>query len=202
MSATNACTAHVDTFARDHLPPPGAWPEFLLEPPVPRYAARINVAAELLDLALARGQRERVAIIAPAAPPANATRWTYAELDARANRIARVLVDDMGLVPGNRVLLRAPNSPMHAACWFGVMKAGGIAVGTMPLLRSRELIEIVNKARISHALCDHRLLHELELARPQCPTLAHVLAFGSADAPLEARMATRPATFQAIDTAA
>ena len=73
--------------------------------------------------------------------------WTYADLQRESNRIARVLVEDLGLVPGNRVLLRAPNSPLLAACWFAVIKAGGIAVGTMPLLRARELTQIVNKAR-------------------------------------------------------
>ena len=82
-------------------------------------------------------------------------------------------------MPGNRVLLRAPNSPMHAACWFAVMKAGGIAVGTMPLLRAKELTDIVTKAQISHALCDHRLAAELDAARPNCPTLKTVAMFGT-----------------------
>ena len=121
----------------------------------------MNCATELLDRALARGWGARTAIRAP-----DGLHWTYAELDAIANRIAHVLVDDLGLVPGNRVLLRAPNNPMHAACWFAVMKAGGIAVGTMPLLRARELTEIVTKAAITHALCDARLAAELEAARP------------------------------------
>jgi 2-aminobenzoate-CoA ligase len=88
-------------------------------------------------------------------------RWTYADLQAQANRIARVLVEDLGLVPGNRVLLRGANSPMLAACWFGVIKAGGIAVGTMPLLRERELVPIIDKAQVSHALCDARLADAL-----------------------------------------
>ena len=89
-------------------------------------------------------------------------RWSYAELQRQANRIANVLVHDMGLVPGNRVLLRAANKPMLVACWFAVMKAGGIAVGTMPLLRAKELGQIIDKGAVSHALCDISLRDELE----------------------------------------
>jgi 2-aminobenzoate-CoA ligase len=130
-------------------------------------------------------------------------RWTYADLLAHANRIARVLVEELDLIPGNRVLLRAPNNPMHAACWFGVMKAGGIAVGTMPLLRAKELTDIIVKAEISHALCDGRLAEELEAARPSCPTLSTVALFGTgAPDSLEARMAARPDSFVNVDTAA
>ena len=105
-----------------------------------------------------------------------------AELLAQANRIAHVLVEDLGLVPGNRVLLRAPNNPMLAACWFAVLKAGGIAVGTMPLLRAKELTDIVTKAEITHALCDARLADELDAARPACPTLTTVVLFGGTGA--------------------
>ena len=90
----------------------------------------------------------------------------------KANRIANVLVHDMGLLPGNRVLLRAPNNPMLAACWFGVVKAGGIAVGSMPLLRAKELKQIIDKAQISHALCDLRLADELKLARTRLSAAA------------------------------
>jgi 2-aminobenzoate-CoA ligase len=191
-------TAHVDTFARDSLPPPEAWPEFLFELPDLQYPERLNCATALLDRAVERGWGIRTAIVAP-----GGLRWTYAELLDRANRIARVLVEDLEVVPGNRVLLRAPNSPMHAACWFAVMKAGGIAVGTMPLLRARELTDIVTKARVSHALCDARLAAELDAARPSCPMLTTVALFGS-NAPegLDARAAAKPPTFVAADTAA
>jgi 2-aminobenzoate-CoA ligase len=105
-----------------------------------------------------------------------ALRWTYAELQAQANRIARVLVDDLGLVPGNRVLLRGANSPMMAACWFGVIKAGGIAVGTMPLLRERELQPIVDKAQVS-ARAVRRAAGRRAACAPQCPTLQQLLLF-------------------------
>ena len=198
IPAPSAPSGHVDTFARDHLPPREHWPEFLFDLPELRYPARMNCADVLLDQALARGFGPRVAILAP-----DGTRWTYAELTARANRIAHVLVDDLGLVPGNRVLLRGPNNPAMAACWLGIVKAGGIAVGTMPLLRAKELTDIVTKARITHALCDARLAEELDRARPQCPTLARVAWFQT-DAPdgVEARARTKPATFANCDTAA
>ncbi len=191
-------TAHVDTFARDHLPPADQWPELLFDLPDLRFPERLNCATELLDRAVERGWGTRPAVLA-----SGGLRWTYAELLAQANRIARVLVEDLGLVPGNRVLLRAPNNPMYAACWFAVLKAGGIAVGSMPLLRAKELTDIVTKAEITHALCDARLAEELAAARPQCPTLATVVHFGDADADgLEARMAGKPATFADVPTAA
>jgi 2-aminobenzoate-CoA ligase len=191
-------SAHVDTFARDSLPPPEAWPEFIFELPELRYPERLNCANHLLARALERGWGGRTAIRGP-----DGLAWTYADLDGIASRIAHVLVEDMGLVPGNRVLLRAPNNPMHAACWFAVMKAGGIAVGSMPLLRARELTDIVTKAAISHALCDARLAAELEATRPQCPTLARIALFGT-DAPdgIDARIAGKPAAFATVDTAA
>jgi 2-aminobenzoate-CoA ligase len=123
-------TAHVDTFARDNLPPRELWPEFLFDGPDLQFPAQLNCATELLDRRVAAGQGERLCI------QGDGIRWTYADLQAEANRIARVLVEDLGLVPGNRVLLRGANSPQLAACWFGVIKAGGIAVGSMPLLRA------------------------------------------------------------------
>ena len=177
-------TAHVDTFARDNLPPRKDWPEMLFELPELKYPARMNCAVELLEGALARGWRDRVAIRAADG------HCTYGQLLAQANRIARVLVEDMGLVPGNRVLLRGPNNPMMAACWFGVFKAGGIVVGTMPLLRAKELTEIIGKAQVTHALCDKRLEADLATALPGCPTLKHV-KYWYDDDPGVARRAVR-----------
>ena len=189
-------TAHVDTFARDHLPPRDQWPDLVFDLPELRYPERMNCATELLDRALERGWGERTAILAP-----GGLRWSYADLTAQANRIARFLVEDLGLRPGNRVLLRGPNSPMMAACWFAVMKAGGIAVATMPLLRAKELTDVVAKAQITHALCDARLKAELDIARAACPTLSAVALFETA-APdgVEARAATKPPAFANIDT--
>ncbi len=191
-------TAQVDTFARDNLPPRELWPEFVFDLPGLRYPERLNAATELVTRAAERGWAQRPAIRAP-----GGVRWSYAELDANASRIARVLTEDLGLVPGNRVLLRAPNNPLYAACFFGVLKAGGIAVGTMPLLRAKELTDIVTKAEVSHALCDVRLAAELEAARPQCPTLRWIAFFGAGGADgLETLMAQKSPTFATVDTAA
>jgi len=189
-------SGHVDTFARDNLPPPALWPEFLFDRPELQFPPRLNCAAELLDRSIERGWGERACVLG------DGVHWTYAQCLAQANRIARVLVDEMGLKPGNRVLLRGANSPMLAACWFGVVKAGGVAVGSMPLLRAKELTQIVHKAQVSHALCDLRLADELDLARAGCPTLTHVVTFNDAGpGGLEARLASRRADFTAVDTA-
>src|SRR6185295_10625894 len=110
------------------------------------------------------------------------------------------LVRDMGLVPGNRVLLRGPNNPMMAASWLAVFKAGGICVGTMPLLRAKELTEIVNKAEISHALCDKRLDAELKLALPNCPTLKKIRHWY--DDETDALIGNQSITFENVDTSA
>jgi 2-aminobenzoate-CoA ligase len=191
-------SAHVDTFARDHLPPRDQWPELVFTLPELRYPEELNCATELLDRALERGWGTRQAIVSP-----GGVRWTYADLTAHANRIARVLVEDMGVVPGNRVLLRGPNSPWMAACWFAIVKAGGIVVATMPLLRAKELTDVVTKARISHALCDARLADELQAARPACPTLTTVGWFETDDGDgMAARAAGKPSTFADVRTAA
>jgi 2-aminobenzoate-CoA ligase len=190
-------TSHLDTFARDRLPPAELQPEYLFELPGLQFPAQLNCATELLDVHVAQGRGERVCI------QAAGLRWSYAALADKANRIANVLVKDMGLVPGNRVLLRAPNNPMLAACWFGVIKAGGIAVGTMPMLRAKELRQIIDKAEVSHALCDARLAHELKLAMADCPTLSKLRCFNDASPDgLEAAMARQPATFDNVPTAA
>jgi 2-aminobenzoate-CoA ligase len=187
-----AYTAHVDTFARDSLPPRELWPEFIFPLPELRFPERLNCATVLLDRQVEAGLGGRPCIRAPGVT------WTYAELLAQANRIARVLVEDLGLAPGNRVLLRAPNNPLLAACWFAVMKAGGIAVATMPLLRAKELTEIVDKAQISHALADPRLADELQAAAQNCPTLGRIAYFDQ----VRARAQRKPATFANVETAA
>ena len=192
-------SAHIDTFARDNLPPEDQWPELLFEVPEVRYPARMNCAAELVDRHLAAGRGGRVALRAPDGA------CSYLQLAAQANRIAQVLVKEMGLVPGNRVLLRGPNNPMMAACWLAVMKAGGVCVATMPLLRARELTDIVNKAQVTHALCDKRLEVELKAALPACPTLgAATIRYWYDDAPdgLDRLALRQPETFDNVDTAA
>ncbi len=176
-------SAHIDTFARDHLPLPEQQPDFLFELPELQFPPQLNCATELLDRWVDSGQGDRVCIRAP-----GGLCWTYAELQQCANRIANVLVRDMGLVPGNRVLLRAPNNPMLAACWFAVMKAGAIAVATMPLLRAKELSHIIDKARVTHALCDLALADELRAAMGGKPQLSQLRFFNDASAAgLEAR---------------
>jgi 2-aminobenzoate-CoA ligase len=161
-------TAHTDTFARDNLPPRPQWPELLFDLPELQYPQRLNCATELLDKPVTRGHGHRIAL------RTGDGECTYTQLFTQSNRIANVLVRSMGLKPGNRVLLRGPNNPMMAACWFAVMKAGGVCVATMPLLRAKELTEIIRKADISHALCDKRLEAELKAAAPQCPGLKEI----------------------------
>jgi 2-aminobenzoate-CoA ligase len=188
----------VDTFARDRLPAPQDLPEFLFELHELQFPPRLNAAVALLDERVARGEGARRCLVG-----ADGSTWTYAELKDRTDRIARVLVEDLGLVPGNRVLLRGANSPMLAACFLAVIKAGGIAVGTMPLLRAKELTTIVDKAQISHALCDARLAGELDQARAKCPTLRTVVHFnGGAGSALEQAAAAKPAGFEPHDSAA
>src|SRR5918911_242848 len=122
-------SAHVDTFTRDHLPPARQWPDLVFDLPELRYPDRLNCAAELLDRTADRLGGDR-----PCLRDADGTVWSYADLVARSNRVARVLVEDLGLVPGNRVLLRGPNNPWLAACWLAAVKAGAVVVATMPLL--------------------------------------------------------------------
>jgi 2-aminobenzoate-CoA ligase len=175
---------YADTFARDHLPPFELWPvidaEALAELAYPK---RLNAAVALLDDAVARGWGDRPCL------HAIGETWTYGALLEKANRIAAVLVKDFGLTPGNRVLLRSANNPMLAACWFAVLKAGGIAVTTMPLLRARELTQAINKAGVQIALCDARLAEELERASSACSTLGRIGYFNTGDRDgIEARM--------------
>jgi 2-aminobenzoate-CoA ligase len=185
-----------DSFCQDVLPPRELWPVMRYDtlPELAAYPARLNCAAELLDRAIERGWGDRTALIAPGA------RWTYRELLGAANRIAHVLVEDLGLRPGNRVLLRGPNNPMLVACWFAVLKAGGVVVCTMPLLRTRELVFTVENARIGLALTDTRVAADCEAAMPN----GQVVHYGAPDRPgsIEQRMAGKPETFTTADTAA
>jgi len=189
-------TAHLDTFARDRLPPRDEWPEFLYDLPELQYPATLNCAAELLDATVAKGLGDRPAIVTPQ------RRVTYAELLAEANRVANVLLSGLGLVPGNRVLLRGFNNDVMAACWLGVVKAGCVVVTTMPLLRAKELVDVITAAEITHAICDARLLDELDAARPSCPTLTTVvLSHDDGPGSLLARMKKQRDTFDNVETA-
>jgi 2-aminobenzoate-CoA ligase len=187
-------SGHVDTFARDNLPPQNQWPEFRFALPELQYPDRLNCVTEFVDQWVANGNGGRTAIISPAET------LTYAQLAERVNRIANVLTRDLGLVPGNRVLLRAPNNAMAIAAYLAVIKAGGVVVATMPLLRAKELSYIVPKAKIELALCDARLAEEMEKAKPLARELERIVYWGNGD--LEALMA-KPGydNFAACDTA-
>ena len=190
-------TGHVDTFARDNLPPREQWPEFSFTLPDLSYPERVNCITEFLDRWVETGRGGDACLISPAET------WTYAQLAERVNRIANVLTRDLGLVPGNRVLLRAPNNSMMVAAYFAVIKAGGIVVATMPLLRAKELSYPIAKAKIALALCDARLSDEMEKAKAQSPELQHIVYWGSgAPNSLEALM-QQPGyeQFTACDTA-
>jgi 2-aminobenzoate-CoA ligase len=190
-------TAHLDTFAHDNLPPRAQWPDFLLELPELKYPPRMNCVVELLDRWIAAGHGERQCMISPAET------LTYAQLCERVNRIANVLTRVLGMVPGHRVLLRGPNNPMMVAAYLAVIKAGGVAVATMPLLRAKEIAYPIGKAKIRLALCDHRLTEEMEKARALAPDLERIVYWGGGAADtLDALMGTPGyETFAACDTA-
>jgi 2-aminobenzoate-CoA ligase len=154
-------SAHVDTFCRDHLPPADQWPELEFTLPELQYPERLNCADALLA-----GTMDRLGPDRPCLLPQDVGEpvWSYGDLARVANQIAHVLTDDLGLVPGNRVLLRGPNNPWLVACWFGVVLAGGVAVTTMPLLRPAELSTICDIAQVRLALCDDRFTADLEAA--------------------------------------
>jgi len=190
-------TAHVDTFARDNLPPREQWPDFVFSRPELRYPERLNCVTRFLDRWIEAGRGDAPCLVTDAGT------LTYADLHERVNRIANVLTGRLGLVPGGRVLLRSANNPMLVATYLAVLKAGGVVVATMPLLRAREIAYPIAKARIALALCDHRLADEMEKARALSPDLGRVVYWGDGgpDA-LEALMAEASPAFEAVDTAA
>lgn len=199
-------SGHVDTFTRDNLPPPEQWPELLLDGPDVAYPKRMNCAVELVDAMVNKGHGARVAI-----------RWldgdrpasmTYLELQILTNRMAQVLLQDMKLVPGNRLLLRGPNNPLMAAAWLAAIKAGLVTVPTMPLLRAKELKQIIEKANIHAVLCDERLKDEVLFCMQAehehyCAGLTQVMLFNDASPDsLDTLLKTKSETFAACDTSA
>ncbi|MFC7984678.1 AMP-binding protein [Streptomyces sp. NPDC057336] len=163
-------SGHVDTFAREHLPPPDQWPELRFDLPELRYPARLNCAAELLT-----GPPDD----RPVFRTASGDDWTYGRLRDRVDRLARLLTGDLGVVPGNRVLLRGPTTPWLAACWLAVLKAGAVAVTVLAQQRPHELRAICEIARVRHALCDVRSVDDL--AKAEVPGL-RITTYGG-DAP-------------------
>ncbi|MGD9979033.1 MAG: AMP-binding protein [Hyphomonadaceae bacterium] len=184
-------TAHVDTFVRDNLPPRNQWPEIKFTLPNLQFPAQYN-ASGMLDTAIANGHGARDAVLM------SSDKLTYDALLEEACRIAYVLTHDFGLVPGNRVLIHASNTRLSLPVWWGVFRAGGVAVGTMPMLRAHELAVILNKAHISHAIVDTHRAAELEQARPDAPVLKHMVTTDE----LERRMAGAPRKDLAVATAA
>ncbi|HEY8025268.1 MAG TPA: AMP-binding protein [Burkholderiaceae bacterium] len=196
-----SATAFQDTFARDNLPPTSAWPELLFERPELQYPQRLNCTVELLDR-MATGTRAGKVVIYGKLHNRDET-WTYAQLQDKVNRIAAVLRNDLNLPTGSRVLLRGSNGPMMAACNLAVWKAGYIAVPTMPLLRTKELIAILDKAKVGAVLCAGELREEMEQAMTGAANAPAALYFhDDADGGLERRMDRQNGQFEAVDTAA
>jgi 2-aminobenzoate-CoA ligase len=190
-------SGHVDTFARDSLPPAEQWPDLLLDRPEFQYPEYLNAAVELTDRMVEKGFGDNTALIG------NGRRRTYKELADWSNRLAHALVEDFGVKPGNRVLLRSGNNPAMVAAWLAVTKAGAVAVNTMPLLRAVELAKIVDKAEVSLALCDSRISDELVACAKDSRFLKKVINFdGTAnhDAELDRVALSKPVRFDAVRT--
>lgn len=187
-------SGYEDTFARDHLPPAELWPVLEFTTDELQHPDRLNAAVELVDRAVAEFGADRPALRTPSGET-----WTLGELRTRSNQVARVLVDELGLRPGNRVLLRSPNNPWTVAAWLGVLKAGGIVVTTFAALRAREIVPLVERTRPVLALVDHRFADDVAEAAPE---LTLVTFGGPGDDDLVARAARQPEDFAAVVTAA
>ena len=188
-------TAHTDTFARDNLPPFDQWPEIRLDGF--DYPDHLNAAVELTDAMVEKGLADHTALIG------NGRRRTYKELSDWTNRIAHALIEDYGVKPGNRVLIRSANNPAIVACWLAATKAGAVMVNTMPMLRAAELSKIVDKAEVPLALCDTRLMDELVSCAKDSRFLQKVVGFdGTAnhDAELDRIALNKPVQFEAVKT--
>ncbi len=189
-------TGHVDTFARDNLPDPATQPEFLLGGF--DYPQKINAAVELTDAMVVRGFGDHTALIG------NGRQRTYKELSDWTNRLAHALVNDLGVEPGNRVLIRSANNPAMVACWLAATKAGAVVVNTMPMLRASELGKIIDKAEITHALCDTRLMDELSACAKTSAFLKYVVGFDGTsnhDAELDRLALEKSVRFDSVETA-
>jgi 2-aminobenzoate-CoA ligase len=186
-------SAHVDTFCRDNLPPDGLWPDFRFSLPELHYPERLNAAVELLDATAEAFGGGRPCLLS------EDRTWSYDDVVRISNQVAWVLADELGVVPGNRVLLRGPNNPWLALCWLGVLKAGAVAVPTMSLLRSSELATICEVSRPTLALCDHRFTEPLAAGAAGLPIVSYG---GAGPEDLVQRVEPMPRNFSAVDTAA
>jgi 2-aminobenzoate-CoA ligase len=190
-------SAHVDTFTRDNLPARTAWPDLLLTRPEFQYPDYLNAAVELTERMVERGFADSVALIG------NGRRRTYKELSDWTNRLAHALVEDFGVKPGNRVLIRSGNNPAMVAAWLAATKVGAVAVNTMPMLRAVELSKIVDKAQIGLALCDSRIADELVACAKDSRFLKKVIGFDGTsnhDAELDRIALNKPVKFAAVAT--
>ena len=195
MSLTQSpYSAHLDTFTRENLPPRSTWPEFLFTGPELQYPASINCATDLLDRHVLAGAGSRRCLVT------DTETWTYADLLTRSNQVAHVLIEEAGLVPGNRVLLRGPNNPWLVASWFGVLKTGGVAVTTMPLLRAGELHTMAEISETNIAICDNRFIEDIE--RAAIPRLTTLQYGGSGPDDLTALAGSKSADLENVATAA
>ncbi|MEN8891988.1 MAG: AMP-binding protein [Planktotalea arctica] len=188
-------TGHTDTFTRDNLPPEDQLPDFLLEQF--DYPDKLNAAVELTDAMVERGFGDHTALIG------NGRRRTYKELSDWTNRLAHAMVENLGIKPGNRVLIRSANNPAMVACWLAATKAGAVVVNTMPMLRAGELTATVNKAQITHALCDTRLMEEMVTCAKTSKFLTSVVCFDGTsnhDAELDRLALEKPVQFKSVDT--
>tara|TARA_R110002020_G_scaffold424896_3_gene634273 strand:- start:33796 stop:35415 length:1620 start_codon:yes stop_codon:yes gene_type:complete len=188
-------TGHTDSFTRDNLPPEDQQPVFLLDRF--QYPEHLNAGVELTDAMVARGFGDHIALIG------NGRRRTYKELADWTNRLAHVLVEDLGVKPGNRVLIRSANNPAMVACWLAATKAGAVVVNTMPMLRAGELAKIVDKAEITHALCDTRLMEDMVACAKDSKFLKSVVGFDGTsnhDAELDRLALEKPVAYTAVDT--
>lgn len=191
-------SGYQDTFARDHLPPRDQWPTLEFTTELLQYPPRLNAATELLDIPTEKFGADRPALKTP-----DGEVWTYGELQQRTNQIAGYLTDELGLVTGNRVLLRSPNNPWTVAAWLAVLKAGGIVVTTMAALRAREVGPIVEKTSPLIALVDHRSVQAIhEVRDTTAPDLKVIGYGGDAEDDLTRLIADQPTDFTAVDTAA
>ena len=190
-------SGHSDTFARDHLPRAEDWPDLILERPEFQYPDYLNVAYELTDRMVERGFGDRTALIG------NGRRRTYKELTDWSNRLAHALVENYGVKPGNRVLIRSGNNPALVAAWLAATKAGAVVVNTMPMLRAGELAKIVDKAEISFALTDSRIADELVACAKDSKFLKTVVLFDGTsnhDAALDRIALSKSVTFDCVKT--
>jgi 2-aminobenzoate-CoA ligase len=186
-------TSYQDTFAANHLPSRDLWPD-LINLDKLNYPETLNCAEELLDTAVRDGYGDKVLIYSPSG------NWTYEDIQIEANHVAQVLLQDLNMVPGERVLLHGPNTAQMVACWFGILKAGGIVVATMPLLRSKEVAIILEKAHVRIAICDFRTSDEVQLALERVPCFERLVTYGNGQ--LESMAHSKTNSFAAHPTSA